>query len=44
MQHRLKIMAEKQYKLSGYEKAMSVIDKMDASELRRYMSELIATI
>lgn len=42
VKNRLRILAEKQYKISGYEKAMAVIDKMDASELRKYMSELIA--
>ena len=34
--------AEKQYKLSGCERAQAVIDKMDAAELRRYLNELIA--
>ena len=42
VKNRLKNLAEKQYKLSGYEKAIEVIDKMDAGELRKYMSELIA--
>lgn len=42
VQNRLRILAEKQYKISGYEKAMAVIENMDASELRRYMRELIA--
>lgn len=41
VQNRLKVLAEKQYKLSGCERAQSVIDKMDASELRRYLNELI---
>jgi len=40
--NRLKVLAEKQYKLSGCERAQAVIDKMDASELRRYLNELIA--
>ena len=42
VKNRLRNLAEKQYKLFGYDKAMAVIDKMDASELRKYMSELIA--
>lgn len=42
VKNRLRSLAEKQYKTSGYEKAMAVIDRMDASELRRYMSELIS--
>lgn len=42
VKNRLKVLAEKQYKLSGCERAMAVIDKMDATELRRYLNELIA--
>lgn len=42
VKNRLKILAEKQYKLNGCERAMAVIDKMDASELRHYLNELIA--
>ena len=42
VKNRLRSLAEKQYKTSGYEKAMAVIDRMDASELRHYMSELIS--
>lgn len=42
VKNRLKVLAEKQYKLSGCERAQAVIDKMDASELRRYLNELIA--
>lgn len=42
VKNRLKVLAEKQYKLSGYERAQAVIDKMDATELRRYLNELIA--
>lgn len=42
VKNRLKNMAEKQYKLVGYEKAMAVIDQMDAAELRRYLTNLIA--
>ena len=42
VKNKLKIMAEKQYKLTGYEKAMAVINQMDAGELRKYLNELIA--
>ena len=42
VKNRLKILAEKQYKLNGYERVQAVIDKMDASELRRYLNELIS--
>ena len=42
VRNRLKVMAEKQYKVSGCERAQAVIDKMDAAELRRYLNELIA--
>jgi hypothetical protein len=42
VKNRLKILAEKQYKLNGYERAQAVIDKMDASELRHYLNDLIA--
>ena len=42
VKNRLKVLAEKQYKLSGCERAQAIIDKMDATELRRYLNELIA--
>ena len=42
VKNRLKILAEKQYKLNGYERVQAVIDKMDAGELRRYLNELIS--
>ena len=42
VKNRLKVLAEKQYKLSGCVRAQAVIDKMDAAELRRYLNELIA--
>lgn len=42
VKNRLKVLAEKQYKLNGCERAQAVIDKMDASELRRYLNELIS--
>ena len=41
VQNKLKKFAEKQYKLTGSEQVRSVIDKMDAGELRRYLNELI---
>lgn len=40
--NRLKMLAEKQYKLGGCERAQAIIDKMDAAELRRYLNDLIA--
>lgn len=42
VKNRLRILAEKQYRLSGCEKAQAIIDKMDASELRRYLNDLIS--
>lgn len=42
VKNRLKLLAERQYKLNGYERVQAVIDKMDASELRRYLNELIS--
>ena len=42
VQNRLRVLAEKQYKLSGCERAQAVIDQMDATELRRYLNELIS--
>lgn len=42
VKNRLKILAEKQYRLSGYERVQAIIDKMNASELRHYLNELIA--
>ena len=42
VKNRLRLLAEKQYKLNGYERVQAVIDKMDAMELRRYLNELIS--
>lgn len=42
VRNKLKLMAEKQYKLKGYEQVQSIIDNMDATELRRYLNELIS--
>lgn len=42
VKNRIKVLAEKQYRLNGCERAQAVIDKMDASELRRYLNELIS--
>ena len=42
VQNRLRMLAEKQYKLNGYEQAQAVIDHMDAEQLRHYLNELIS--
>lgn len=42
VKNRLKVLAEKQYKLNGCARAQAVIDQMDASTLRHYLNELIA--
>lgn len=42
VKNKLRVLAEKEYKLSGCERAQAVIDKMDASELRRYLNDLIS--
>ena len=42
VQARLRLLAEKQYKLGGCERAQAVIDRMDPAELRRYLNDLIA--
>lgn len=42
VQNQLRKYADKQYKLSGCERALSVIDTMEPSELRRYLRELIS--
>jgi hypothetical protein len=34
-------MADKQYKLTGSDRAMQVIDQMDADQLRSYLREKI---
>lgn len=42
IQNRIKDYADKQYKIGGFERAWSVIEKMDAGELRRYLRDLIS--
>lgn len=42
IQAKIKDYADKQYKTGGYERAWSVIEKMDAGELRRYLRDLIS--
>lgn len=42
VQNQLKLYADKMYKTGGYERAWSVIDKMDAAELRTYLRDLIS--
>ena len=41
VQNQLKKMTEKQYKLSGCDQALAVIEKMDADQLRKYLRERI---
>ncbi len=41
VQNQIKILAEKKYKTGGSEKVWSVVEKMDATELRRYLRDLI---
>ena len=42
IQNQIKAFADKQYKTGGYERAWSIIDQMDAGELRDYLKELIS--
>lgn len=42
VQNCLKKMADKQYKISGYDKAMSVIEQMPPDELKKYLKEKIS--
>jgi hypothetical protein len=41
VQNQLKKMVDKQYKLSGCDAALAVIEKMDADQLRKYLRERI---
>ena len=41
VQNQLAKMAEKEYKLSGSDKAMAIIDQMDTEQLRKYLRERI---
>lgn len=40
--NRLRALADKKYKTTGYERAQEVIDRLDPTELRRYLSNLIS--
>ena len=41
VQNQLKKLVDKQYKLTGCDEALAVIDKMDADQLRKYLRERI---
>ena len=41
VQRHLKMLAEKKYKTGGSEKVWAVVEKMDATELRHYLRDLI---
>lgn len=42
IQNQIRILAEKKYKTGGSEKVWSVVEKMDATELRHYLKDLIS--
>lgn len=42
VQNQLRKLADKQYKLTGCDRATEVIDKMDSEQLRRYLKERIS--
>lgn len=42
VQNQIRVLAEKKYKTGGSEKVWSVVEKMDATELRRYLRDLIS--
>ena len=42
VQNQIRILAEKKYKTGGSEKVWAVVEKMDATELRRYLRDLIS--
>lgn len=42
VKNRLRALADKKYKTSGYERAQEVIDRLDPAELRRYLNDLIS--
>lgn len=42
VKNRLRALADKKYKTTGYQRAQSVIDQLDPTELRRYLSDLIS--
>ena len=41
VQNQIRILAEKRYKTGGSEKVWAVVEKMDATELRHYLKDLI---
>jgi len=41
VQNQLKKMVDKQYKLTGCDEALAIVDKMDADQLRKYLRERI---
>lgn len=41
VQNQLRKMTDKQYKLTGCDKALSIIEKMDADQLRKYLKDRI---
>lgn len=41
VQNQLKVLVDKEYKLTGCDEALAVIDKMDADQLRKYLRERI---
>ena len=42
VQNQIRMLAEKKYKTGGSEKVWSVVEKMDATELRHYLRDLIS--
>lgn len=42
VQNQIRLLAEKKYKTGGSEKVWSVVEKMDATELRHYLRDLIS--
>ena len=42
VQSKIRAFADKQYKTGGFERAWSVVEQMDAGELRRYLRDLIS--
>lgn len=42
VQNKLKQMADQKYKTGGSDRAMSVIDRLDADQLRKYLRDLVA--
>lgn len=42
VQNQIRMLAEKKYKTGGSEKVWAVVEKMDATELRRYLRDLIS--